>query len=324
MDNQNFSNGTNNNGTTLVPAQCTNCGGLLKVDPSQEAAVCQFCGTPFIVSKAVNNYNVQNNTYQTTVVNQAKKGTVESILDYASQRKQQQLEEERLRAEEERRRAEEERKRAEEERIRKEEQQKKKKTTALWILGWIFFFPIPLTIILMRQKDMNPKVKYGIIVGVWVVFIILALAGGGRDKEETPKETYSASATTAASTTQKMYVPETEAETQPTYSEAEILAMKKAVENGDYSKVTPSFKSAMDDYEAFYDEYIAFMKKYSSSTDNMISMLIDYEKMIAKEALYSSKLDAIDESTLSPADDAYYLLVTLRVEKKLLAAGGLF
>ncbi|MCR5203710.1 MAG: hypothetical protein K6E47_01530 [Lachnospiraceae bacterium] len=40
----------------LTKAQCTNCGGLLEVDSSKEAAVCPHCGTPYIVEKAINNY----------------------------------------------------------------------------------------------------------------------------------------------------------------------------------------------------------------------------------------------------------------------------
>ncbi len=44
----------------LVPAVCTQCGAQLEVDPAQEAAVCKYCNTPFIVAKAINNYNVQN------------------------------------------------------------------------------------------------------------------------------------------------------------------------------------------------------------------------------------------------------------------------
>ena len=39
----------------------------------------------------------------------------------------------------------------------------KKRRTWLWVLGWIFCFPIPLTILMLRNKTMNPKVKYGII-----------------------------------------------------------------------------------------------------------------------------------------------------------------
>lgn len=45
----------------LVPAICPNCGGQVEVNNSQEAAVCKFCGTPFIVEKAINQYNTVNN-----------------------------------------------------------------------------------------------------------------------------------------------------------------------------------------------------------------------------------------------------------------------
>ena len=44
----------------LVAAQCTNCGGTLQVDNSQDAAICKFCSTPFIVEKAVQNYQIHN------------------------------------------------------------------------------------------------------------------------------------------------------------------------------------------------------------------------------------------------------------------------
>lgn len=54
----------------LVPAKCTQCGATLTIDPAQDAAVCPFCGTPFVVEKAINNYNVTN---QTTI------GTVERV-----------------------------------------------------------------------------------------------------------------------------------------------------------------------------------------------------------------------------------------------------
>lgn len=45
----------------LVEAKCTNCGANLKVDNTKDAAICEFCGTPFVVEKAINNYNVSNN-----------------------------------------------------------------------------------------------------------------------------------------------------------------------------------------------------------------------------------------------------------------------
>lgn len=55
---------TNDLKTRLVPAVCTQCGASLEVDPSQEAAVCRYCNTPFIVEKAIRNYNIQHATIE--------------------------------------------------------------------------------------------------------------------------------------------------------------------------------------------------------------------------------------------------------------------
>lgn len=105
---------------------------------------------------------------------------------------------------------------------------------------------------------------------------------------------------------------------EPETTQAVTIDPREAVNNGDYSLVTPEFKSLMDSYEAFYDEYIAFMNKYTSGENDMMSMLNDYTTMMNRMEEWSDKIDAIDESTLTPADDAYYLLVTLRIEQKLL------
>lgn len=53
---------------SMVPAICTQCGARLEVDNSTEAAVCKFCNTPFIIEKAITNYNAsitQNNASST-------------------------------------------------------------------------------------------------------------------------------------------------------------------------------------------------------------------------------------------------------------------
>lgn len=47
----------------LIPGICTNCGATLSVDQANECMVCPYCDTPFIVEKAVNNFN---NTYNIT------------------------------------------------------------------------------------------------------------------------------------------------------------------------------------------------------------------------------------------------------------------
>ena len=46
-------------------------------------------------------------------------------------------------------------------------------------LGWIFIFPLPLTILLLRKKDMKPVIKYGIIAAAWILFLALAVSSKG-------------------------------------------------------------------------------------------------------------------------------------------------
>ena len=48
---------------SLVKAQCSNCNGILEVDNGKDAAICPFCGTPYIVEKAINNFNISNTNY---------------------------------------------------------------------------------------------------------------------------------------------------------------------------------------------------------------------------------------------------------------------
>lgn len=61
----------------------------------------------------------------------------------------------------------------------------KKKKTWLWVLGWIFIFPVPLTIILLRKKDMNSILKYGIIAVAWIVYLAIGFSVGGNNADNT-------------------------------------------------------------------------------------------------------------------------------------------
>ncbi len=42
----------------LVPAKCTECGAILQVDQEKDAWICDHCGMPFIVEKAIQNLTV--------------------------------------------------------------------------------------------------------------------------------------------------------------------------------------------------------------------------------------------------------------------------
>lgn len=42
---------------TIVPAKCTQCGGVIEIDNSKEANICEYCGSAFITEKAIDYYN---------------------------------------------------------------------------------------------------------------------------------------------------------------------------------------------------------------------------------------------------------------------------
>lgn len=105
---------------------------------------------------------------------------------------------------------------------------------------------------------------------------------------------------------------------KPKDSDLSIEEIKKLIENGDYSLVTPEFKETMDSYEAFCDDYIKFMKDYQSGDMDFSKMLEDYTKMLSDMGEWTTKIEEMDTENLSPADSAYYTLVTLRVSKKML------
>lgn len=79
------------------------------------------------------------------------------------------------------------------------------------------------------------------------------------------------------------------------------------------------FKATMDSYEAFFDEWIEFMTTYNAE-GNPLSMLADYTQMMAQYTETMSKMDDIDETTLTPEQQQYFLEVQGRINEKLLSA----
>lgn len=78
-----------------------------------------------------------------------------------------------------------------------ETQAPQKRKTWLWVLGWIFVFPIPLTVLLLRKKEMKPALKYGIIAIAWILYIIIG-ASGNSENAYTPETTQIPSATVSS------------------------------------------------------------------------------------------------------------------------------
>ncbi|MDO5713688.1 MAG: hypothetical protein Q4Q07_04580 [Tissierellia bacterium] len=49
----------------------------------------------------------------------------------------------------------------------------KAREMALWVLGWMVIYPLPLTILMRRKKNMSDLLRYAIIIFAWSSYIVI-------------------------------------------------------------------------------------------------------------------------------------------------------
>lgn len=127
----------------FMDVRCPRCGATITVSQKQKSIKCEYCGTNFLI----------NNRQHHTIDNAEEAG-------YKFEKGRQ-----RAQAEVQRKRS-----------VYQPNQNKppKKKRTWLWILGWIIIFPVPLTILMIRKKNMNVFFRYGIIILGWLLYFNIA------------------------------------------------------------------------------------------------------------------------------------------------------
>ncbi len=106
---------------------------------------------------------------------------------------------------------------------------------------------------------------------------------------------------------------ESKAESQ---AESKVESSDTDSKSEDSGSVTPSFKETMDSYEAFFDEYVEFMKKYKENPSDL-QLISDYTEYMKKYTETTEKLNSVDEDSLTVADSLYYTEVMARISKKL-------
>ena len=129
----------------LIVLNCPSCGGSLEIDPSCRQVYCSYCGAQIFVDDEVQR--------------------VEHVVDYGD------VEDAGYRFEKGRQRAIAEAAQRPADQPAAQPTPAKKRRTWLWVLGWIFVFPVPLTIIMLKKKDMKPIIRYAIIVIAWIIYI---------------------------------------------------------------------------------------------------------------------------------------------------------
>lgn len=132
--------------------KCPNCGATIRVKRGCEEVQCEFCGDTFFID----NPNSFNSVEAEEVGYQFERGR---------QRAQAEISRNNTSARNTSRR----------------QPTKKKRRTWLWVLGWIFIFPLPLTVLLVRNQKMNKFIKFSAIAVAWLLYLIIASGGGSRN-----------------------------------------------------------------------------------------------------------------------------------------------
>ena len=135
----------------LINLNCPNCGAPIQAEAGVRYTVCPYCSTSVMVDDGVQHVQYDN--------------AEQAGYDFEKGRQRAQ---------------------AEQRYYSPQYQTPRKKHTALWVLGWIFCFPIPLTILVVRSKKLNTISKAIIIVLVWAVFFALGIYG---EKTDTASQT---------------------------------------------------------------------------------------------------------------------------------------
>ena len=129
---------------------CPHCGAPLNTDASAKQVVCEYCGTTsFLVSetKQLEYKNSEQAGYE------FEKGRLRAQAEQAQQPIVQQVVYEYIPT------------------------KPKKRHTFWWVMGWIFIFPIPATILIVRNKKMHWLLKAFLVLAVWVLYAVI-LSGG--------------------------------------------------------------------------------------------------------------------------------------------------
>lgn len=155
----------------LVSVKCPDCGAVMEVNREENTVICSHCGAHYLLDDEATHIEYENAEDAGYLF---EKGRQRAQAEAAA------------RAARPMRRT-----------TPAPVHAPKKRKTWLWVLGWIFLFPLPLTVIVLRKKDMNKLLQTILLTAAWLFYFYLAFFGNSRDPSRegatslssSPKET---------------------------------------------------------------------------------------------------------------------------------------
>ncbi len=142
--------------------------------------------------------------------------------------------------------------------------------TWLWVLGWLLIFPVPVTILLLRNRKLNKWIKGVIISLAWLVFIaMMASAPKSNNKQEETGKSQ-----------QEAYTITTESEKESDKKETELLYASDEVVNNFITEYNKISKSPLENIEEGNIRTKYFASSYGYSLE--ILNAADTEKIFVR------------------------------------------
>ena len=85
----------------------------------------------------------------------------------------------------------------------------KKKNTWLWVLGWLCIFPLPLTILMLRNQKLDKKIRIGVIAIAWIFYLIIVFVSGSGNSNNDGTKTSTGKSVEVSSNIKKLAISST-------------------------------------------------------------------------------------------------------------------
>ena len=152
------------------------------------------------------------------------------------------------------------------------EEEPKKNNIILWILGWLFFFPIPVMVLIWRKKNTwNIKVKIAVTIVFWVLIYVLGSSGCGYDNSKA-ESTTSAISTETTTSAEKLESLSTETEKPIELEPIELNSLQSL-----FVSITPAM--SREDVDKYIEEN--HFEKFAYTHDS--GYLIGYESSAVRQ-----------------------------------------
>ena len=247
----------------LVDMVCPNCGAKIQADADMGSAKCEHCGSTFLLDDEAVHVKYDN--------------AYEAGYQFEKGRQQ---------AQAEARQRENERRIDTTNTVSQETVAPKKRKTWLWVLGWICIFPLPLTILMLRKKDMKPVIKWGIIAVAWIAYFAIAASD---DTETTKEESVVESRMVVESVENSSYETIQASETAGTESAEEIETV------ADTAAVTETVKTgseiiedAVAEFNSISDSELTYVEDFTPSDRSGSHYQTEFRLAAYKDAIGKS------------------------------------